>query len=137
MPNTTQGRHWCRDDFRLACLLRGGCACVWCGATLEDGVVLTLDHVVPRSAGGTNGAENVCCCCHRCNSVRGNRSAEEFATAAALYINHGVTPEAILLGIREQLSRDLKPYRAEAKMIMARRPQWQDALNEAAASAAA
>ena len=130
MPNTTQGRHWCRDDFRLACYLRGGAACVWCAAGLEDGIVLTLDHVVPREHHGDNSASNVVCACHRCNSVRGSRSAEEFAVAAAAYLDHGVSAEEILAGVRSQTARPLAPFREEARRVLARRPNWQAALRE-------
>lgn len=130
MPNTLQGMNWCRKDFRLACYLRGGAACVWCAQGIEDGITLTLDHVVPREQGGNNSAYNVVCACHRCKTVRGSRSAEEFATAAALFLNHGVSAEAILSCIREQAARPLAPFREEARRILARRPSWQAALAE-------
>ena len=38
---------------------------------------LNLDHVVPRSQGGTSIWENVVCSCHVCNRKKGGRSPEE------------------------------------------------------------
>lgn len=34
---------------------------------------MTLDHIVPRSRGGTNKIENLQLLCHHCNSTKGNR----------------------------------------------------------------
>lgn len=41
-------------------------ACMHCGA---DGG-LTMDHLIPRSRGGGDDAENIVTCCKRCNSER-------------------------------------------------------------------
>lgn len=122
MPNTTQGMNWCRQDLRLALYLRDGLACVWCGASVEDGAQLTLDHLIPRSkGGGDNAPSNLVTCCHLCNSRRGNRSVEEFAEAVAGYVNHGVTALEILMQISVLVRKDLKPFRGEARAMIARR----------------
>jgi 5-methylcytosine-specific restriction endonuclease McrA len=47
--------------------------CVYCG-TRED---LTIDHVVPRSAGGKDNWYNLVTACQRCNSKKGNQTPEE------------------------------------------------------------
>ena len=50
--------------------------CQYCGkrfATTE----LSLDHVVPRSRGGTSTWENVVCCCIQCNVRKGGRTPKE------------------------------------------------------------
>lgn len=44
--------------------------CSYCGKTGE----MTIDHVVPISAGGTNSTENIVPACGRCNSSKGNKS---------------------------------------------------------------
>lgn len=90
-----QGMNWIRQEKRLAIYLRDGCACVWCGAAVEDGVQLTLDHVVPHVNGGTNDATNLVTACHRCNTSRGARSVLTFAKAVADYVDHGVSALAI------------------------------------------
>jgi 5-methylcytosine-specific restriction endonuclease McrA len=38
---------------------------------------LTLDHVVPRSRGGTSTWENLVACCYTCNNHKGDRTPEE------------------------------------------------------------
>ncbi len=37
----------------------------------------TIDHVIPRSRGGTDTWENTVCCCVECNSKKGSRMPEE------------------------------------------------------------
>lgn len=122
-----QGAKWCRRDLRLAIYLRDGMACMYCGR--EDD--LTLDHLTPHSQGGSNRAENLVTCCQTCNSARADRSLEEFAQAAAGYLNRGITAGDILGAIADHTAQDIKPFRAQAKDIIARRPQWQAALHTA------
>jgi len=50
--------------------------CQYCGCRLSRGD-LNLDHVVPRSRGGTSTWDNVVCSCCRCNRVKGGRTPEE------------------------------------------------------------
>ncbi|MBU0638003.1 MAG: HNH endonuclease [Planctomycetes bacterium] len=50
--------------------------CQYCGrrfATSE----LSLDHVIPRSQGGSNSWENIVCACLRCNVKKGGRTPEQ------------------------------------------------------------
>jgi len=51
-----------RDDWR----------CQYCGQPAEN-----LDHVVPRSRGGTHTWDNVVAACRRCNSKKENRLPQE------------------------------------------------------------
>lgn len=55
--------------------------CALCGAKPPKDK-LTLDHIVPRSKGGTNDAENLQPACPRCNRRKGNR--DEAARWAAI-----------------------------------------------------
>ena len=50
--------------------------CQYCGRSFSRSD-LNLDHVVPRSQGGTSMWENVVCSCLRCNRQKGGRSPEE------------------------------------------------------------
>lgn len=113
------GMNWIRQEKRLAIHLRDGLSCCYCGASVEDGVPLTLDHVNPYSKGGSNHESNLITCCARCNSSRGNRPMEEFAAAAANYLNHGVTAEEIISHINNARRRKLPSE--EAKELIARR----------------
>jgi 5-methylcytosine-specific restriction endonuclease McrA len=50
--------------------------CQYCGRRLPR-TDLNLDHVIPRSRGGTSTWENVVCSCHGCNRRKGGRTPEE------------------------------------------------------------
>lgn len=89
------GQKWIRNEKRLAIYLRDGLACAYCGATVENGAVLTLDHLRPHSKNGTNNATNLVTCCKKCNSSRGNRSLRGFCRAVAQYVNHGITAKKV------------------------------------------
>lgn len=49
--------------------------CCYCGKT---GVPLEIEHIIPKSRGGTNRIDNLCLACHECNQRKGNQTAEEF-----------------------------------------------------------
>lgn len=50
--------------------------CQYCGVRFPR-MELNLDHVVPRSAGGTSTWENVVCSCHACNRRKGGRTPSQ------------------------------------------------------------
>ena len=118
-PSTWHGMNWIRQNKRLAIYLRDGLSCLWCGAAVESGVVLTLDHLKCRSQGGSNNPENLVTACQRCNSARGNRSVAAFSRAVADYLNHGVTAESIIKTVRAAQRR--KPRTAQANELIALR----------------
>lgn len=47
--------------------------CVYCGSRKD----LTLDHVIPKSRGGTNDWTNLVTSCSRCNVKKADRTPEE------------------------------------------------------------
>jgi 5-methylcytosine-specific restriction endonuclease McrA len=59
---------------RRVLFARDGWKCVYCGTGSNR---LTLDHVVPRSRGGTSVWENVVTSCAPCNHRKGDRLLEE------------------------------------------------------------
>lgn len=66
---------------RLPCSRRGVLArdhetCQYCGAQ-PGRVHLTIDHVLPRSQGGTTTWENVVAACEACNHRKGNRTPQQ------------------------------------------------------------
>jgi hypothetical protein len=115
------GMNWIRQEKRLAIYLRDGIACMYCGATVEDGAVMTLDHITARSAGGGHGAENLVTCCKKCNESRSDRTVEDFSAAVAIYVNHGISAEEILTSISLHIALPLRPFLAEAKTLISRR----------------
>lgn len=53
---------------------RDGFRCVYCGrSAYEDGIRLHADHIVPRSAGGGDTADNLATACARCNHSKYTR----------------------------------------------------------------
>jgi len=61
---------------RRAIFARDGGKCQYCGVGAEN-----IDHVVPRSRGGTHTWENVVAACRRCNTRKGNRLPQEAGMA--------------------------------------------------------
>lgn len=57
-----------RRARKRALIARDGSICHYCGIASD---VLTLDHIVPRSAGGANAMSNLCLACQPCNRERG------------------------------------------------------------------
>jgi 5-methylcytosine-specific restriction endonuclease McrA len=57
-------------------LMRDRHTCQYCLKS-APGVVLTLDHVTPRSRAGETTWENLVACCHGCNNRKGSRTPEE------------------------------------------------------------
>ena len=50
--------------------------CQYCGEKVSRND-FTLDHVYPRSQGGTTCFENICVCCVDCNRKKANRTPEQ------------------------------------------------------------
>jgi 5-methylcytosine-specific restriction endonuclease McrA len=71
VPRTAQ-----RKISRRALFARDGWSCVYCG---ERGGRLTLDHVVPRSRGGSSDWDNVVTSCAPCNLRKGDKLPEEIS----------------------------------------------------------
>src|ERR1700740_32531 len=70
--------HQTRALSRKNILLRDRNTCQYCGVVLASGE-LTLDHVVPRSRGGSSTWENLVACCHPCNRRKGNKLLSEIS----------------------------------------------------------
>jgi 5-methylcytosine-specific restriction endonuclease McrA len=68
--------HQTRALSRKNILLRDRNTCQYCGSVLPASE-LTLDHVVPRSRGGSSTWENLVACCHPCNRTKGNHLPQE------------------------------------------------------------
>ena len=66
------------DSLRFE-VLRRDRVCQLCGAT-RDQERLEVDHIVPRSRGGSNDPDNLQVLCGRCNRGKGNRDDTDFRT---------------------------------------------------------
>ena len=57
--------------IRFAIFKRDGFRCRYCGRDVGDAVALHVDHVIPRSKGGTNALDNLVTSCSYCNLGKG------------------------------------------------------------------
>ncbi|HEY8415284.1 MAG TPA: RNA-guided endonuclease IscB, partial [Thermaerobacter sp.] len=69
-----RGPRYGHDSTLAALVAAYGPRCAYCGGPGP----LTIDHVVPRSRGGTNAWENLLPACRACNQAKGNRTPEEW-----------------------------------------------------------
>ena len=122
-----QGSKWITRQRRLAIYMRDGMACCYCGAGIEDGAMLTLDHVKPHCQGGNGNNENLITACRKCNSSRGDRDIEVFTAKVAEYIDHGATAQAILDHINDCLARPVD--QKAAKAMIERRGSYANAMS--------
>ncbi len=80
LPTVIRLRQFVRVPFRQLPLTRRNIlqrdsnCCQYCGC---DGEKLSIDHVIPRSRGGTDSWENVTTACLACNVLKGNRTPQE------------------------------------------------------------
>jgi 5-methylcytosine-specific restriction endonuclease McrA len=62
-------------EVREYLLEKWGRACAYCGC---QSVPLEIEHIIPRTRGGSNRVSNLTLACHPCNDRKDNRTAEEF-----------------------------------------------------------
>ena len=84
-PSVIRLRHFVRIPYsrrvplnRRTVFHRDSFICQYCGGRAEN-----IDHVVPKSQGGTHIWENVVACCRRCNTKKGGRTPREAGLALA------------------------------------------------------
>ena len=70
--------------------LRDGERCMYCGERFKTSD-LTLDHVIPRSRGGSQAWDNLVSCCAKDNHRKGNRTPEE----AGMKLIHKPLPQTV------------------------------------------
>jgi 5-methylcytosine-specific restriction endonuclease McrA len=60
--------------FRESIKARDGHKCVYCGSSKN----LTVDHIRPKSKGGTDTADNLVTACRPCNQAKGSMHVDVF-----------------------------------------------------------
>jgi 5-methylcytosine-specific restriction endonuclease McrA len=96
VPSVIRLRTYRRVPIRLQVvsrkniLLRDGERCMYCGQKAKSGD-LTLDHIIPRSRGGSSGWDNLVACCKTDNHRKGDRTPEE----AGMKLIHRPLPQTI------------------------------------------
>jgi hypothetical protein len=71
-----QHKRTIRHRFRAGIFAHWAHQCAYCSQPAD-----TLDHVVPRSAGGLTVAENLVPACRRCNGAKSSADWREWFTA--------------------------------------------------------
>jgi len=66
-------------EVREYLLEKWGRQCAYCG---RQNVPLEIEHIVPKSRGGSDRVSNLTVACHLCNQSKGNRTAVEFGYPA-------------------------------------------------------
>ena len=62
-----------QNKLRSFVFSRSNNKCVYCGAPAQE-----IDHVIPRSSGGTNSTYNLVASCRNCNQMKSNLTLKEF-----------------------------------------------------------
>ena len=66
-----------QKELRSFIFSRSNNKCVYCGAKAEE-----IDHVIPRSSGGTNSVHNLVASCKSCNKKKSNLTLKAFGKLA-------------------------------------------------------
>ncbi|WAN70228.1 HNH endonuclease [Moorena producens JHB] len=61
-------------EVREYLLEKWGRECTYCG---KKSVPLQIEHIHPKSFGGSNRVSNLCLACERCNKRKGNKPANQ------------------------------------------------------------
>ena len=64
-------------EIREYLLTKYGHVCQYCKGESKD-PVLEIDHIIPKSRGGSNRVSNLILACHTCNQEKDNLTAEEY-----------------------------------------------------------
>jgi 5-methylcytosine-specific restriction endonuclease McrA len=87
-PNSHNQKYCCKECLeksnknvvngsKLVIFLRDGFTCIYCGrSSIEDGVRLHIDHIIPVSKGGEDVASNLITSCEQCNVQKGTKIIE-------------------------------------------------------------
>lgn len=123
------GGKWIRPEKRLRIYARDEWKCVWCGCGVVRALIVTgaqrpvaeamgvrlatLDHVLPRTRGGSNDASNLVTACAECNEARGDRCALDWAWDRKIndgdWESAGDEAARILNRVVEAMGRELPP----------------------------
>lgn len=109
---------WIRAKKRLAIYLRDRMTCIYCLRDLHDADPrdITLDHIIPKSQGGSNDESNVITSCRTCNCARQDKPLSRFAG-----------PET-RAHIRRNTRRSLKPYLKLAAALISGQTGFEETL---------
>jgi len=83
--------------------------CQYCGHRFSRSE-LNLDHVIPRSQGGTSTWENVVCSCHRCNRQKGGRTPTQARMKLVAQPRRPAWTPPINISLQEVMRKEWAPF---------------------------
>lgn len=72
-----QGRMYGYADKKAYLLERENYACIYCGIHASK-AKMEIEHVIPRSRGGTDSLNNLVLSCHACNQAKGSQDVQTY-----------------------------------------------------------
>jgi 5-methylcytosine-specific restriction endonuclease McrA len=103
-PATLRLKYFVKKNYtqlvfsRKSVFKRDKFTCQYCGKFLKSGQV-TVDHVIPKSMGGTSSFNNCVTSCYSCNNRKGSRTPEQ---ANMTLLTRPVVPNGYLHYVSEQ-----------------------------------
>lgn len=103
-PATLKLKYYIKKNYsqlvfsRKAVFKRDNFSCQYCSKQLKSGQA-TVDHIIPRSAGGLSSFNNCVTACYNCNNKKGGRTPEQ---AHMTLLNKPSVPSGYLYYITEQ-----------------------------------
>ena len=76
LKNNVRRNYYSTVFSRPAVLKRDNKTCQYCNTKLRDSQI-TIDHIIPKSQGGSNSFINCVVSCHACNNMKANRTPEQ------------------------------------------------------------
>jgi len=83
--------------------------CQYCGRRFSRNE-LNIDHVIPRSQGGTSTWENVVCSCHECNRKKGGKNPEQARMKLVAPPRKPAWTPPINISLREVMHKEWAPF---------------------------
>lgn len=116
VSNRSAGGSWLRTSTRWGIYLRDKLTCVYClrgiQELMQDGECFVLDHIKPRSLGGTNDPKNLITSCWGCNDLKRVNSLAWMAKEL------GVKAGTLRGRVWRWSHRDLSIPRAQARIAL-------------------
>lgn len=113
--SNVNGYKWIRPEKRALIYARDLWRCLWCGRNVKQKTRgddnATLDHFLPREAGGTNAADNLLTSCMRCNARRQDRRALDFVPDLAT-LDHIISQLLTPIATKPRAVKPGKPRRS-------------------------
>jgi hypothetical protein len=99
-----------------------GRKCAYCGKT---GVPLEVEHIIPKSRGGSDRISNLTLACTPCNQKKNNRTAEEFGHPEVMkQVKQPLKDAAAVNAIRWKLYERLKEFNQAIECSTGGRTKW-------------